>query len=139
MPTARLPDGSAHAGDERHHRDPSHRRRGAADQGAVLTTYALDDLVYSALRNGAAGFLLETMPAERLVDGVEVAAAGETLLAPTLTGRPIERHLAELQLTSGAQAVVLAYESGLVVPGQQSQQCRKGALRQDSPIDIRHY
>jgi DNA-binding NarL/FixJ family response regulator len=137
----------------------------------VLTTYDLDDLVYAALRNGAAGFLLKSTPVERLVNGIEVVAAGEALLSPSLTRRLIERHVrgpapghttellgrltererevlkllargrsneeiavqlfvspatvkthinrlfAKLRVTSRVQAVVLAYESGLVVPG----------------------
>ena len=140
----------------------------------VLTTYDLDDLVFAALRNGAAGFLLKSTPAARLVDGIEVVAAGEALLSPVLTRRLIERHLdgpepgrvehelagltererevlvllargatndeiaadlfvsratvkshvnklfTKLRLTSRAQAVVLAYETGLVVPGRGS-------------------
>jgi DNA-binding NarL/FixJ family response regulator len=59
----------------------------------VLTTYDLDDLVHSALRHGAAGFLLKSTPVERLVDGIEVVAHGEALLSPSLTRRLIERHL----------------------------------------------
>ncbi len=59
----------------------------------VLTTYDLDDLVHEALRAGAAGFVLKSTPAQRLVDGIEVVAAGEALLAPSLTRRLIERHL----------------------------------------------
>jgi DNA-binding NarL/FixJ family response regulator len=140
----------------------------------VLTTYDLDDLVYDALRSGAAGFLLKSEPAARLVEGVEVVAAGEGLLSPSVTRRLIEKHLegpdprrveheltgltererevlvlvargvtndeiaarlfvskatvkshvnrlfAKLNLTSRVQAVVLAYECGLVVPGRQS-------------------
>jgi DNA-binding NarL/FixJ family response regulator len=139
----------------------------------VLTTYDLDDLVYDALRSGAAGFLLKSEPAARLVEGVEVVAAGEALLSPRVTRRLIERHLegpdprrvqqeltgltererevlmlvargvtndeiaatlfvskatvkshvnrlfAKLNVTSRVQAVVLAYECGLVVPGRQ--------------------
>lgn len=138
----------------------------------VVTTYDLDELVYRALRGGAAGFLLKSTPADRLAAGVELVAAGETLLSPTLTRRLIERFierpapvrpdallnrltdrehevlrlvaqglsnteiaetlvvslttvkthvnriLAKLNLKSRVQAVVRAYESGLVVPGE---------------------
>jgi DNA-binding NarL/FixJ family response regulator len=137
----------------------------------VLTTYDLDDLVYAALRQGAAGFLLKSTPVERLVDGIEVVAQGEALLSPSLTRRLIEHHLAgpppgraadltaaltererevftlvgrgrsndeiaeslfisratvkthvnrafaKLGVSNRVQAVVLSYESGLVVPG----------------------
>jgi DNA-binding NarL/FixJ family response regulator len=67
---------------------------GSPTRVLVLTTYDLDDLVYAALRHGAAGFLLKSAPVERLVDGIEVVAQGEALLAPSLTRRLIEHHLA---------------------------------------------
>jgi DNA-binding NarL/FixJ family response regulator len=139
----------------------------------VLTTYDLDQYVYGALRAGAAGFLLKSTPPDRLVEGVHIVAAGEALLAPSLTRRLIEEHvrrpppsdgvpqalhgltarelevlelmargltndeiaerlvvggatvkthvnriLSKLGLASRVQAVVLAYETGLVVPGR---------------------
>jgi DNA-binding NarL/FixJ family response regulator len=139
----------------------------------VLTTYDLDQYVYGALRAGASGFLLKSTPPDRLVQGVETVAAGEALLAPSLTRRLIEEHvrrpppshgvpaalgvlterelevlgliargmtndeiaahlvvggatvkthvnriLSKLGLASRVQAVVLAYETGLVVPGR---------------------
>ena len=139
----------------------------------VLTTYDLDEVVYEALRAGAAGFMLKASPIERLVDAIAIVAAGEALLAPSLTQRLIAEHvsrpppttgsppalsaltererevmtlvarglsndeiaatlvvsvatvkthvnrmLSKLGLTSRAQAVVLAYESGLVRPGE---------------------
>jgi CheY-like chemotaxis protein len=48
----------------------------------ILTTYDLDEYVYEALRAGAAGFMLKATPADRLVDAIDVVAAGEALLAP---------------------------------------------------------
>ena len=138
----------------------------------MLTTYDVDSLVYDALDAGAAGFLLKATPPDRLVEGIRTVAAGEALLAPTLTRRLIEEHvrrppphdgvppqlaqlterelevlgliarglsndeiaatlvvspatvkthvnriLAKCALTSRVQAVVLAYETGLVRPG----------------------
>ncbi|MGW1781838.1 response regulator [Streptomyces sp. NPDC002143] len=137
----------------------------------ILTTFDLDEHVYDALAAGASGFLLKDVTAERLFDAVRVVAAGEALLAPTVTRRLIEefaRHrpkspplptglpgltpretevlrlvarglsnpeigarlhvgeetvkthvsrvLAKLGLRDRTQAVVAAYESGLVVP-----------------------
>jgi DNA-binding NarL/FixJ family response regulator len=138
----------------------------------ILTTFDLDDYVYDALRAGASGFLLKDVTAERLFDAVRVVAAGEALLAPTVTRRLIaefallrprtdgastaalgtltpretqvlrlvaeglsnpeiavrlvvtdetvkthvSRMLAKLGLRDRTQAVVTAYESGLVVP-----------------------
>jgi DNA-binding NarL/FixJ family response regulator len=59
----------------------------------VLTTYDLDAYVYGALKAGAAGFLLKATPPDRLVAGVDTVAAGESLLAPSLTRRLIEEHV----------------------------------------------
>jgi DNA-binding NarL/FixJ family response regulator len=55
----------------------------------VLTTFDLDEYVYEALRAGASGFLLKRTPAEDLVAGVRVVAAGEALLSPSVTKRLI--------------------------------------------------
>ena len=62
-------------------------------QVLVLTTYDLDAYVYDALRAGAAGFLLKATPPDRLADGVRTVAAGDALLAPSLTRRLIEEHV----------------------------------------------
>ena len=59
----------------------------------VLTTYDLDGYVYGALAAGAAGFLLKATPPDRLVAGIVTVAAGEALLAPSLTRRLIEEHV----------------------------------------------
>jgi len=55
----------------------------------ILTTFDLDDYVYEALRAGASGFLLKDAPADDLVHAVRVVAAGEALLAPSVTRRLI--------------------------------------------------
>ncbi|WP_055588442.1 response regulator [Peterkaempfera griseoplana] len=139
----------------------------------MLTTFDVDDYVYEALRAGASGFLLKDAPPADLIAAVRVVAAGEALLAPSVTRRLIEdfarqrpaprrdpglrlngltpretevlehiarglsnseiaaalvlaeqtvkthvgRILAKLDLRDRAQAVVFAYESGLVTPG----------------------
>ncbi len=56
----------------------------------ILTTYDLDEYVFDALAAGASGFLLKHVPPEDLVQGVRVTAAGEALLAPSVTRRLIE-------------------------------------------------
>jgi DNA-binding NarL/FixJ family response regulator len=139
----------------------------------MLTTFDLDDYVYEALRAGASGFLLKDATAAELVQAVRVVAAGDALLAPSVTRRLIAdfasqpradapqprpltaltqretevlrliarglsnaeisdtlviaeqttkthigRILAKLDLRDRAQAVVVAYESGLVTPGE---------------------
>src|SRR5688572_30566036 len=57
----------------------------------ILTTFELDEYVYEALRAGASGFLLKRAPAADLVAGIRVVAAGEALLAPSVTRRLIDR------------------------------------------------
>jgi DNA-binding NarL/FixJ family response regulator len=139
----------------------------------MLTTFDLDDYVYEALRAGASGFLLKDATAADLVHAVRVVAAGDALLAPSVTRRLIAdfarrprrdppvpsaaldtltqretevlrliasglsnaeisdtlviaeqttkthvgRILGKLGLRDRAQAVVVAYETGLVTPG----------------------
>lgn len=139
----------------------------------ILTTFDLDEYVYSALRAGAAGFLLKDTPPEQLIDAVRIVAGGDALLAPSITRRLVEefarnapatpterpgldelteretevlvamarglsnaeiaaslfvgettvkthvgRVLMKLGVRDRVQAVVVAYESGLVRPGQ---------------------
>ena len=60
----------------------------------VLTTFDLDEYVYSALRAGASGYLLKDTPAKELVSAVRVIAQGDALLSPSVTRRLVE-HFAE--------------------------------------------
>jgi len=55
----------------------------------VLTTFDLDDYVYTALRVGASGFLLKDTPRRELLRAIEVIAAGDALLSPGITRRLI--------------------------------------------------
>jgi DNA-binding NarL/FixJ family response regulator len=55
----------------------------------MLTTFDLDEYVYDALRAGASGFLLKDAPAAQLVDAIRIVAAGDALLAPSITRRLI--------------------------------------------------
>jgi DNA-binding NarL/FixJ family response regulator len=57
----------------------------------VLTTFDLDDYVYEALHAGASGFLLKDVPPEQLAPAVRVVAAGDALLAPSITRHLIEQ------------------------------------------------
>ncbi|WP_432991359.1 response regulator [Dactylosporangium sp. CA-233914] len=60
----------------------------------ILTTFDLDDYVFEALRAGASGFLLKDAPAAELVNAVRVVAAGDGLLAPSVTRKLIEQFAA---------------------------------------------
>jgi len=53
----------------------------------VLTTFDLDEYVHGALRAGAAGFLLKSVEAQPLMDAIRLVAAGDGVLAPTVTRR----------------------------------------------------
>ena len=53
----------------------------------ILTTFELDEYVYEAVRAGASGFLLKRTEPEDLLDGIRVVAAGDALLAPSVTRR----------------------------------------------------
>jgi DNA-binding NarL/FixJ family response regulator len=150
-------------------------RRIVTDESAsrvlVLTTFDLDEYVYSALQAGASGFLLKDAPEEQLLAAIRVVSAGGALFSPAVTRRLIDefsrrrevtdrgtsiealtprenevlllmarglsnaeiatelflsehtvkthvaRILGKLGLRDRAQAVVVAYESGLVRPG----------------------
>jgi len=132
----------------------------------ILTTFDLDQHVYDALRAGASGFLLKDTPPDDLITAIQVVAAGEAMLGPSVTRRlpaprradpgalkgltareadvlrllargrsnaqiaaalsigetTVKSHVAhvllKLDMHDRVQAVVYAYESGLVTPGE---------------------
>jgi DNA-binding NarL/FixJ family response regulator len=55
----------------------------------ILTTFDLDDYVFQALRAGASGFALKSRPLEELLSAIRTVAAGDALLAPSVTRRLI--------------------------------------------------
>jgi DNA-binding NarL/FixJ family response regulator len=61
----------------------------------VLTTFELDEYVFGALRAGASGFLLKGGKPDELLSAVRLVAAGESLLAPSVTRRLIEAYLSQ--------------------------------------------
>ncbi|MER5760524.1 response regulator transcription factor [Streptomyces sp. NPDC002082] len=67
---------------------------GATTRVLILTTFDDDEYVYGALRAGASGFLVKDMPLESILDGVRVVAAGDALIAPSVTRRLIEEFAA---------------------------------------------
>ncbi|MFV0534188.1 MAG: response regulator [Cumulibacter sp.] len=62
-----------------------------APKVVMLTTFDIDDYVYTALQLGASGFLLKDAPPADLISAVRIAAEGNALLAPTVTRRLIEQ------------------------------------------------
>ncbi len=67
---------------------------GASCRVVILTTFDLDEHVFAALRAGASGFLLKDVSPEQLVASLRIVAAGEAILAPSITRRLIERFAA---------------------------------------------
>jgi DNA-binding NarL/FixJ family response regulator len=61
----------------------------------ILTTFDLDEYVFEAIRAGASGFLLKDVRPAELVDAIRVVAAGEALLAPSVTRRLIEGYVGQ--------------------------------------------
>lgn len=81
---------------------------GSRTRVLVLTTYGLDENVYDALKVGAAGFLVKTDSPAQLVHAVRVVAAGESLLAPDVTRRLIDRFVTGLRPNTPAPAELQA-------------------------------
>jgi DNA-binding NarL/FixJ family response regulator/class 3 adenylate cyclase len=74
----------------------------------MLTTFDVGHYVYEALRIGASGFLLKDAPAARLLDAVRVAAAGDALIAPSITRRLIEQFARAAQPRPGTVPAALS-------------------------------
>ena len=68
------------------------RADGSGCRVVVLTTFDLDEYVYSAMKAGASGFLLKDVTGDQLEASIRLVAAGEALLAPAITRRLIQRH-----------------------------------------------
>ena len=88
----------------------------------ILTTFDEDELVHDALRAGASGFLLKDTRPTQLLDAIAVVAAGDALLAPSITRRLIEKFAAlpsrsvspvEDGLTDRERDVLVAVSRGL--------------------------
>ena len=88
----------------------------------ILTTFDLDEYVIEALRAGASGFLLKDAPPERLVDAVRVVAAGEAVVAPSVTRKLLDTFTRRLpaasdenDAASGLVALLTAREREVLV------------------------
>src|SRR5690606_25599100 len=62
----------------------------------VLTTFDLDEYIVEALRAGASGFLLKDVPPDDLVQAIRVVAAGDAIVAPSVTRRLLDKFAAHL-------------------------------------------
>ncbi|WP_347955932.1 response regulator transcription factor [Gordonia aichiensis] len=82
----------------------------------MLTTFDIDDYVYSALQLGASGFLLKDAPADELVRAVRVVAGGDALLAPSVTKRLIEQVTSRaVRRSTGAAATLTPRETEVLL------------------------
>ncbi len=72
----------------------------------ILTTFELDEYVYEALRSGASGFLLKDVPPEYLLDAIRTVAAGNALLAPSITRRLIAQFVERAPARSGDRTLL---------------------------------
>ncbi len=70
------------------------RARANPPEVIVLTTFDADEMVFSALRNGAAGFLLKDTPPTEILKAIELVTSGEAMLSPTVT-RQLLDHFSE--------------------------------------------
>jgi DNA-binding NarL/FixJ family response regulator len=70
----------------------------------VLTTFDLDEYVYSALKAGASGFLIKDATREQIIDAVRSVAKGDTVLAPAVTRRLVERYVASAAIASSSKS-----------------------------------
>lgn len=70
----------------------------------ILTTFDRDDFLFETLKAGASGFLLKTAGPEQLIHAIQVLAGGESLLAPEVTGRVLERMFTEPTVTPEVEA-----------------------------------
>ncbi len=68
----------------------------------VLTTFDLDEYVHAAIRAGASGFLLKDVTPAQLLEAIRIVAAGDALLAPSVTRRLLERFATTLPLGDGS-------------------------------------
>ncbi len=74
---------------------------GGATRVLVLTTFDDDDYVYAALRAGASGFLVKDMALEDILAAIRIVAAGDALIAPSVTRRLIAQFATSPRPTPG--------------------------------------
>ena len=101
----------------------------------ILTTFDLDEYVYEALRSGASGFLLKDAPAAELVHAVRVVAAGDALLAPSVTRRLIADFSRQRPSVASASTVeeLTPRENEILRLSLRDSRTRRSAKRCSSP------
>jgi DNA-binding NarL/FixJ family response regulator len=72
----------------------------------ILTTFDLDEYAFAALRAGASGFLLKNVPPAELTAGVRAVAAGDAIVAPSVTRRLIDAYAHRLPANPGPRIAV---------------------------------
>ena len=82
----------------------------------MLTTFDIDEYVYSAVRAGASGFLLKDTPPEQLLEAIRTVHRGDAVIAPSATRRLLEQMIPVLDSPVPAAPVVPAAESVPVIP-----------------------
>ena len=82
----------------------------------MLTTFDIDEYVYSAVRAGASGFLLKDTPPEQLLEAIRTVHRGDAVIAPSATRRLLEHMIPVLDSPAPAAPVVPAAESVPVIP-----------------------
>ena len=82
----------------------------------MLTTFDIDEYVYSAVRAGASGFLLKDTPPEQLLEAIRTVHRGDAVIAPSATRRLLEQMIPVLDSPAPAAPVVPAAESVPVTP-----------------------
>ncbi|MEV5607744.1 response regulator transcription factor [Streptomyces sp. NPDC052225] len=79
---------------------------GAADTGPrvlILTTFDMDEYAYAGLRAGASGFLIKDALPEELLAGIRAVAAGDAIVAPSLTRRLLDAYVQHLPAPPGTE------------------------------------
>ena len=95
-------------------------QRGVAEEERVriimLTTFDIDEYVYSAVRAGASGFLLKDTPPEQLLEAIRTVHRGDAVIAPSATRRLLEQMIPVLDSPAPVVPVVPAAESVPAIP-----------------------
>lgn len=82
----------------------------------MLTTFDIDEYVYSAVRAGASGFLLKDTPPEQLLEAIRTVHRGDAVIAPSATRRLLEQMIPVLDSPAPVVPTAPAAESGPAIP-----------------------